>query len=146
MNQLDREAYRALKMKVRDMQPGPERHAVIAEMTAMSEAHDMWVELQKQKGAAANELFKEQMMAKYGGRQAYIKALEEQETQLLGDTVTNTLKKVGITPERVGALKAWLGLGSDCGCGKRQEFLNRLHQSVLDGKIKEFVKGETNAS
>jgi hypothetical protein len=40
----------------------------------------------------------------------------------LGDLISDTLSKLGITEETV---KKWSGIGG-CGCGKRKKFLNRI--------------------
>ena len=54
---------------------------------------------------------------------------------LLGDHVKNFLTAVGVTPERVSQ---WLG--KPCGCTRRQEKLNEIHQAWKawkDGSLKD---------
>jgi hypothetical protein len=44
----------------------------------------------------------------------------------LGDKVADTLKKLGITPERYVEVKQRFGLPPTCDCAKRQEWLNQV--------------------
>jgi len=48
----------------------------------------------------------------------------------LGDMVASTLDAAGITKDRVQAVASAVGI-SDCGCAKRQEFLNRAGREWL---------------
>jgi hypothetical protein len=48
----------------------------------------------------------------------------------LGDMVASTLDAVGVTKDRVQAVASAVGI-SDCGCAKRQEFLNRVGRELL---------------
>jgi hypothetical protein len=50
----------------------------------------------------------------------------------LGDHVAVMLAQIGITKERYRKAKEKLGLGSSCGCEKRQEALNEAGRAISE--------------
>lgn len=54
-------------------------------------------------------------------------------TDGIGDKVANVLNTVGVTPE---AVENWLGI-KECGCKKRQKFLNGVLSFLKNMKVTE---------
>lgn len=74
------------------------------------------------KGAGEVELCKRDQVTR-----AYLdKTAEDRRNELVGTRLANMLKAAGITRERYGAVKQWLGLPPTCDCAEREEWMNRL--------------------
>lgn len=62
---------------------------------------------------------------------AYLnRTAEDRRIELVGTKIAKLFKSAGVTPERYGAVKQWLGLPAECDCSERQAYLDRLHALV----------------
>jgi hypothetical protein len=61
-----------------------------------------------------------------------IHARQELARSGLGTYLAHTLAAIGYTRARHIRIKRWLGLSPTCGCAKREAWLNRFGQRLLD--------------
>jgi hypothetical protein len=63
---------------------------------------------------------------------AWIKASPNRHQRGLGTRLRDALSRIGYTRERHLAIKQRLGLSQECGCAKREAWLNQFGRRVME--------------